>query len=70
MQHMTPPDPADRIGSGDIARTLLWTVVVAGVLANMAASFGGAATWVHLVCGAVTVLCAGTLAVRNLRGRP
>ncbi|WP_329254348.1 hypothetical protein OG223_28210 [Streptomyces sp. NBC_01478] len=69
MQHTTTPDPADRIGSGDIARTLLWTVVVASALTNMAASFGGADTWVHLVCGAVTVLCAGTLAVRNLRGR-
>ncbi|MBK3578625.1 hypothetical protein JHN63_33475 [Streptomyces sp. MBT65] len=69
MQHTTTPDPVDRIDSGDIARTLLWTVVVASALTNMAASFGGAATWVHLVCGAVTVLCAGALAVRNLRGR-
>lgn len=43
--------------------------MVASALTNMAASFGGADTWVHLVCGAVTVLCAGTLVVRNLRGR-
>jgi hypothetical protein len=64
----TVTDP-DRLTPGDIARTLLWTVVVASALANMAASFGGARTWVHLVCGAVTVLCAGTLVVRNLRGR-
>ncbi|MGW3107784.1 hypothetical protein [Streptomyces sp. NPDC001100] len=69
MQNTTIPDPADRIGAGDIARALLWVVVVASALANMAASFGGAGTWVHLVCGAVTVLCAGTLVVRNLRGR-
>ncbi|MFF3736020.1 hypothetical protein [Streptomyces sp. NPDC002566] len=69
MQHTTTPDPADRPDSGDIVRTLLWTAVVAGALANVAASFGGADTWVHLVCGAITVLCAGTLAVRNLRGR-
>jgi hypothetical protein len=64
----TEPEP-DRLGAGDIARTLLWIVVVASALTNMAASFGGADTWVHLVCGAVTVLCAGTLVVRNLRGR-
>ncbi|WP_019073334.1 hypothetical protein [Streptomyces hokutonensis] len=69
MQNTTTPDPADRIGTGDIARALLWVTVVASALANMAASFGGADTWVHLVCGAVTVLCAGTLVVRNLRGR-
>jgi len=69
MQNTTTPGPADRIGTGDIARALLWTAVVASALANMAASFGGADTWVHLVCGAVTVLCAGTLVVRNLRGR-
>ncbi|MGI5192781.1 hypothetical protein ACQEVY_03850 [Streptomyces sp. CA-288835] len=69
MQHTTTPGPTDRLSSGDIARTLLWMVVVASALANMAASFGGADTWVHLVCGAITVLCAGTLVVRNLRGR-
>jgi hypothetical protein len=69
MQNTTTPDPADRLSSGEIARALLWIVVVASALANMAASFGGADTWVHLVCGAVTVLCAGTLVVRNLRGR-
>ncbi|WP_210582622.1 hypothetical protein [Streptomyces sp. GESEQ-4] len=69
MQHSTTPDPAHRLSSGDIADTLLWMVVVASGLANMAASFGGADTWVHLVCGAITVLCAGTLVVRNLRGR-
>ncbi|MER7924262.1 MULTISPECIES: hypothetical protein [unclassified Streptomyces] len=60
---------SDRLSARDIARTLLWTAVVASAVANMAVSFGGADTWVHLVCGAVTVLCAGTLAVRGLRGR-
>jgi hypothetical protein len=69
MQNTKTPEPADRLSSGDIARTLLWMVVVASALTNMAASVGGADTWVHLVCGAVTVLCAGTLVVRNLRGR-
>ncbi|MET7487197.1 hypothetical protein [Streptomyces sp. NPDC005538] len=68
-QSTTTPDPADRLSSGDIARTLLWMAVVASALTNMALSFGGAHTWVHLVCGAVTVLCAGALVVRNLRGR-
>ncbi|WP_314221787.1 hypothetical protein [Streptomyces zaehneri] len=69
MPNTTTPDPADRLSSGDIARTLLWAVVVISAVTNMAASFGGAGTWVHLACGAVTVLCAGTLVVRNLRGR-
>ena len=69
MQSTTTPTGPDRLTRGDIARTLLWIVVVASALTNMAASFGGADTWVHLVCGAVTVLCAGTLVVRNLRGR-
>ncbi|MCX4812150.1 MULTISPECIES: hypothetical protein [unclassified Streptomyces] len=68
MPDTTSTDP-DRLSPGDIARTLLWTAVVASAVANMAVSFGGADTWVHLVCGAVTVLCAGTLAVRGLRGR-
>ncbi|MEV6506708.1 hypothetical protein [Streptomyces sp. NPDC051642] len=66
--HPTTTEP-ERLSPGDIARTLLWIVVVASALTNMATSFGGADTWVHLVCGAVTVLCAGALAVRNLRGR-
>ncbi|MFF6990989.1 hypothetical protein [Streptomyces sp. NPDC010273] len=68
MPDTTSTDP-DRLSPGDIARTLLWTAVVASAVANMAMSFGGADTWVHLVCGAVTVLCAGALAVRGLRGR-
>ncbi|MCX5054037.1 MULTISPECIES: hypothetical protein [unclassified Streptomyces] len=62
-----PTTPA--LTRGDVLRTLLWSVVVMSAVANMAASYGEAATWVHLVCGAVTVLCAGTLVVRNLRGR-
>ncbi|MFE5816198.1 hypothetical protein [Streptomyces sp. NPDC056479] len=54
---------------GDVARSLLWMLVVISAVANMAASLGGAHTWVNLACGAVTVLCGGTLVVRNLRGR-
>ncbi|MFI5677281.1 hypothetical protein [Streptomyces cellulosae] len=59
----------DRLTRGEVARTLLWSVVVISAVANMAASYSGADTWVHLVCGMVTVLCGGTLAVRALRGR-
>ena len=69
MPNTTTTTEPDRLSPGDIARTLLWTAVVASAVANMAVSFGGADTWVHLVCGAITVLCAGTLVVRNLRGR-
>lgn len=57
MPNTTTTTEPDRLSPGDIARTLLWVVVVASALTNMAASFGGADTWVHLVCGAVTVLC-------------
>ncbi|MEV2210877.1 hypothetical protein AB0H86_05125 [Streptomyces sp. NPDC050997] len=60
---------SDRLTRGDVARTLLWIVVVVSAVANMAASFGGADTWVHLACGALTVLCGGALVVRSLRGR-
>ncbi|MET7654714.1 MULTISPECIES: hypothetical protein [unclassified Streptomyces] len=68
MTKTTTTDP-DRLTGGEIARTLLWAMVVMSAVANMSASFGGADTWVHLVCGAVTVLGAGTLVVRNVRGR-
>lgn len=57
------------VSRGDVLRTLLWALVVVSAVANMTASFGGAPTWVHLASGAVTVLAAGTLAVRALRGR-
>jgi hypothetical protein len=42
---------------------------VLSAVANTAASYTGAATWVHLVCGAVTALGGGVLVVRKLRGR-
>jgi len=53
----------------DIARSLLWVLVVLSAVGNMAASVGGAHSWVNLCCGAVTVLAGGTLVVRSLRGR-
>ncbi|CAM5268830.1 putative protein OS=Streptomyces tendae OX=1932 GN=GUR47_20380 PE=4 SV=1 [Streptomyces tendae] len=66
--------PADDAGPGavsrgDLLRTLLWTVVVLSAVANMALSFTGAAAPLHLASGLVTVLAAGTLVVRALRGR-
>ncbi|MFR0355220.1 hypothetical protein [Streptomyces sediminimaris] len=64
-----PGTSSPALSRGDVFRALLWITVVISALANMVASFDGADTWVHLVCGAVTVLCAGTLVVRNLRGR-
>lgn len=59
----------DAVSRGDVLRALLWALVVVSAVANMTASFGGAPTWVHLASGVVTVLAAGTLVVRALRGR-
>ncbi|MBO4259601.1 hypothetical protein GRC12_38045 [Streptomyces griseorubiginosus] len=60
---------ATTVSRGEVARALLWILVVISAVANMAASYGDANTWIHLACGAVTVLCGGALVVRNLRGR-
>ncbi|CAM5579480.1 hypothetical protein SVIOM342S_07613 [Streptomyces violaceorubidus] len=62
-------DGPDAVSRGDVLRTLLWAVVVLSAVANMALSFTGAATALHLASGVVTVLAAGTLVVRGLRGR-
>ncbi|PPS72081.1 hypothetical protein [Streptomyces sp. MH60] len=59
----------DAVSRGDVLRTLLWAVVVLSAVANMALSFTGAATALHLASGVVTVLAAGALVVRGLRGR-
>ncbi|MER6162541.1 hypothetical protein ABT147_44865 [Streptomyces sp. NPDC001868] len=59
----------DSLTRGEIARTLLCSVVVISAVSSTAASLGGADTRVHLLCGIVTVLCGGALAVRGLRGR-
>ncbi|MFK0153104.1 hypothetical protein ACIQVK_13670 [Streptomyces sp. NPDC090493] len=64
-----PGAPSPALARGEIARSLLWILVVISAVANMAASYGEANTWVHLACGAVTVLCGAILVVRNLRGR-
>ncbi|MEV6588231.1 hypothetical protein [Streptomyces acidicola] len=65
----TPGTASPAVSRGDVARTLLWILLVISVAANTVASIGGADLWVHLACGVVTALCAGTLAVRGLRGR-
>jgi hypothetical protein len=64
-----PGGGPDAVSRGDVLRTLLWAVVVLSAVANMALSFAGAATALHLASGVVTVLAAGTLVVRGLRGR-
>lgn len=68
-QPHTPADRPDTVSRGDVLRTLLWALVVISAVANMVASYGGAHVGVHLACGMVTVLAAGTLVVRSLRGR-
>ncbi|WP_329274583.1 hypothetical protein [Streptomyces sp. NBC_01451] len=73
----TPDTPADgthaaaapAVTGGEVVRTLLWIVVVVSAVANSAATYADADTWVHLACGVVTLLSAGTLVVRHLRGR-
>ncbi|MFC9049293.1 hypothetical protein [Streptomyces anthocyanicus] len=62
-------DGPDAVSRGDVVRALLWAVVVLSAVANMALSFTGAATPLHLASGVVTVLAAGALVVRRLRGR-
>lgn len=66
-----PADPrgtaAPGVSRGQVLRTLLWTVLVAGAVANTVASFVGADAQVHLVCGAVTAVCGGILIVGRLR---
>lgn len=65
----TPDDGRSSVSRSDVVRALLWTVLVISVVANTVASYGDAGLWVHLACGGVTALCAGTLLARKLRGR-
>ncbi|MER6104679.1 hypothetical protein ABT115_20740 [Streptomyces sp. NPDC001832] len=69
---VVPGDTADTptgVPRGEVVRTLLWAVLVISAVANVAASYAGSGTSAHLACGVVTMLCAGALVVRNLRGR-
>ncbi|MDX3693183.1 hypothetical protein PV726_23110 [Streptomyces europaeiscabiei] len=65
----TPEASSPAVTGGEVVRTLLWILVVVSAVANSAATYAEADTWVHLACGVVTLLGAGTLAVRHLRGR-
>ncbi|MEU9452690.1 hypothetical protein [Streptomyces sp. NPDC048277] len=66
----SPPPPAVEPGGGaDLTRTLLWSLLVLSAAANMATSYGGVTPWANVACGVVTLLSAGTLVVRRLRGR-
>jgi len=64
-ERTTTPGPTRE----DAIRIALWIVVVISTVSNMAASYASSATWVHLVCGVVTALAGGTLAMLALRGR-
>ncbi|GGN04645.1 hypothetical protein [Streptomyces fuscichromogenes] len=67
----TPPadQRGDRTGDVDLTRALLWSLLVLSAAADMATSYGGAAPWTNVACGAVTLLSAGALVLRRLRGR-
>ncbi|WP_247195892.1 hypothetical protein [Streptomyces sp. GESEQ-35] len=71
--HQTPPGPPSGrttpLSTQALARTTLWVVLVISVAGNMAASYTGAATHIHLACGAVTALCVTALVIQRLRGR-
>ncbi|MFE4965735.1 hypothetical protein [Streptomyces sp. NPDC056660] len=67
---LTSPPPVGRPGGGaDLVRVLLWSLLVLSAGANMATSYGGVPVWTHVACGVVTLLSAGTLVARRLRGR-
>jgi hypothetical protein len=68
--HTAGPDAGrDGVTKDGVVRTALWLVLVISTVGNMAASLAAAPTGIHLVCGAVTALCATVLVVRHLRGR-
>ncbi|GGO42961.1 hypothetical protein GCM10012287_04980 [Streptomyces daqingensis] len=69
---VTVPDDAQTaaapsVSRGQVLRSLLWTLLVISAVANTLASFAGADTGVHLVCGAVTAVTGGLLIARRLR---
>ncbi|MFF7473526.1 hypothetical protein [Streptomyces sp. NPDC008092] len=70
---LTGTPPADQRGGPadgvDLTRALLWSLLVLSAAANMATSYGGTDPWINVACGVVTLLSAGTLVVRRLRGR-
>ncbi|MGW5651572.1 hypothetical protein [Streptomyces humi] len=67
---ITTPPPVGEPGAGpDLTRGLLWSLVVLSAGANLVASYTGGPPWLNVACGAVTLLGAGLLLARRLRGR-
>ncbi|MER6010562.1 hypothetical protein [Streptomyces bluensis] len=65
----SPGTQSPAVSRGDVVRTLLWTVLVISAATNMMASYAAAGIWLNLASGLVTLLSAGTLVARKLRGR-
>ncbi|MFF0016246.1 hypothetical protein [Streptomyces sp. NPDC005374] len=60
--------PASAVTRGEVARVLLWLILVISAVANMVASYAAVGVAVNLACGAVTALAATVLVVRRLKG--
>ncbi|GGZ88106.1 hypothetical protein [Streptomyces bluensis] len=65
----SPGTQSPAVSRGDVVRTLLWTVLVISAAVNLMASYAAAGIWLNLASGLVTLLSAGTLVARKLRGR-
>jgi hypothetical protein len=61
-----PPDRPDR-PARRAGRAALWFLLVVSMAANSVASFGDAATGLHLAFGGLTAGCAAALLVLHLR---
>ncbi|MFF0515521.1 hypothetical protein [Streptomyces sp. NPDC004250] len=64
-----PTEPSSDGSRTGAVRTLLWVVLVIGLVGNMVASYSERAALVHLVCGVVTALSVIALVMQRLRGR-
>ncbi|GAA3733624.1 hypothetical protein [Streptomyces tremellae] len=64
-----PHAPAGAVTGDAVLRVLLWAVVIVSVAINAIASYGGAHTATHLVCGLISLAGATALATRALRRR-
>ncbi|MEU2420220.1 hypothetical protein ABZ619_04025 [Streptomyces sp. NPDC007851] len=65
----TPPPAGEPGARTDLVRVLLWSLLVLSAGANLVASYTGGLPWLNVACGAVTLLSAGFLVARRLRGR-
>lgn len=57
--------PNPRTAPPSTLTTLLWMALVVSIVGNSVASIGGAGLGIHLVLGAVTVVCIGLLVARR-----